>query len=99
MKNLREILAGMKQGHQRANLAFDIYAHRLQAGIGAMVAVLGGESTPSCSPRESGRILLKCGARHAANWSFSVSNLMRRQMRKFPLTRMSPLRIRGSASW
>jgi acetate kinase len=40
--DMREILAAMKQGHQRARLAFDIYTHRLQAGIGAMVAVLGG---------------------------------------------------------
>jgi acetate kinase len=40
--DMREILAEMKQGNQRARLAFDIYAHRLQAGIGAMVAVLGG---------------------------------------------------------
>ena len=40
--DMREILAAMKQGHERARLAFDIYAHRLQAGIGAMVAVLGG---------------------------------------------------------
>jgi acetate kinase len=40
--DMREILAAIKQGHQRARLAFDIYAHRLQAGIGAMVAVLGG---------------------------------------------------------
>ena len=40
--DMREILTAMKQGQQRARLAFDIYAHRLQAGIGAMVAVLGG---------------------------------------------------------
>src|SRR5262245_44154367 len=40
--DMREILTAMKQGHLRARLAFDIYAHRLQAGIGAMVAVLGG---------------------------------------------------------
>jgi len=40
--DMREILASMKQGHPRARLAFDIYAHRLQAAIGAMVAVLGG---------------------------------------------------------
>jgi acetate kinase len=39
---MREILSSMTQGHSRANLAFDIYVHRLQAGIGAMVAVLGG---------------------------------------------------------
>src|SRR6266480_1489635 len=40
--DMREILASIKQGHSRAKLAFDIYVHRLQAGIGAMVAVLGG---------------------------------------------------------
>jgi acetate kinase len=40
--DMREILAAMEQGDRRAQLAFDIYVHRLQAGIGAMVAVLGG---------------------------------------------------------
>jgi acetate kinase len=40
--DMRKILASMKQGHSRSKLAFDIYVHRLQAGIGAMVAVLGG---------------------------------------------------------
>jgi acetate kinase len=40
--DMREILSSMKRGHSRAKLAFDIYVHRLQAGIGAMVSVLGG---------------------------------------------------------
>lgn len=40
--DMRDVLAAMKQGHARAKLAFDIYVHRLQAGIGAMAAVLGG---------------------------------------------------------
>jgi acetate kinase len=40
--DMREILDGVNQGHPRARLAFDIYAHRLRASIGAMVAVLGG---------------------------------------------------------
>jgi acetate kinase len=40
--DMRQVLAAMKQSHRRAMLAFDIYVHRLQAGIGAMVAVLGG---------------------------------------------------------
>lgn len=40
--DMREIIAAIKQGHARARLAFDIYVHRLQAAIGAMVAVLGG---------------------------------------------------------
>ncbi len=40
--DMRQILAAVKNGHERAKLAFDIYIHRLQSGIGAMVAVLGG---------------------------------------------------------
>lgn len=40
--DMRQILAAMNQGNHRARLAFDIYVHRLRAGIGAMVAVLGG---------------------------------------------------------
>jgi acetate kinase len=40
--DMREIQAAIKKGNARAKLAFDIYVHRLQAGIGAMVAVLGG---------------------------------------------------------
>jgi acetate kinase len=40
--DMREILAAVKNGHERAKLAFDIYVHRLQAGIGSMIAVLGG---------------------------------------------------------
>jgi len=41
-RDMREILAAMKKGHERAKLAFDIYLHRLRSGIGAMVAVLAG---------------------------------------------------------
>lgn len=40
--DMRDILAGMQQGHKRAKLAFDIYVHRLRLAIGAMAAVLGG---------------------------------------------------------
>lgn len=40
--DMREILAAIKKGEERAQLAFDIYVHRLQSGIGAMIAVLGG---------------------------------------------------------
>ena len=39
--DMREVVAAMKQGHARAKLAFDIFVHRLRAGIGAMVAALG----------------------------------------------------------
>jgi acetate kinase len=40
--DMREILAAIKQGNQRARLAYDIYAHRLTREIGAMLGVLGG---------------------------------------------------------
>jgi acetate kinase len=40
--DMREIVASMKAGDARAKLAFDIFAHRLRSGIGAMTAVLGG---------------------------------------------------------
>src|SRR5713226_1516760 len=40
--DMRQIVVAMKDGHPRAKLAFDIFVHRLQAGIGAMIAVLGG---------------------------------------------------------
>src|SRR5207237_199536 len=41
-RDIRDTLAENKLSHSRAKSAFDIYDHRLQAGIGAMVAVLGG---------------------------------------------------------
>jgi acetate kinase len=45
--DMRQILAASKNGHERAKLAraklaLEIYVHRLQSGIGAMIAVLGG---------------------------------------------------------
>jgi acetate kinase len=40
--DMRQIVAAMKEGHPRAKLAFEVFVHRLQAGIGAMIAVLGG---------------------------------------------------------
>src|ERR1700694_2115631 len=40
--DMRQIVAAMKDGHPRAKLAFEIFVHRLQGGIGAMIAALGG---------------------------------------------------------
>ena len=39
MRQIRELIA---QGHERAQLAFNLYIHRLQSAIGAMLATLGG---------------------------------------------------------
>ena len=40
--DMREILAAIKHGNERAKLAFEMFTHRLQSGIGSMVAALGG---------------------------------------------------------
>jgi acetate kinase len=40
--DMREILARVGAGDARAELALDVYTHRLRAGIGAMAATLGG---------------------------------------------------------
>jgi acetate kinase len=40
--DMRQIVAAMKEGNSRAKLAFEIFVHRLQASIGAMISVLGG---------------------------------------------------------
>lgn len=40
--DMRQIIKEMKVGNARAKLAFEIFVHRLQSSIGAMIAVLGG---------------------------------------------------------
>jgi acetate kinase len=40
--DMREILAGLDDGDERCHLAFDVYIHRLTAGIAAMTAAMGG---------------------------------------------------------
>jgi acetate kinase len=40
--DMREIESAIDQGNSRAQLAFDMYAHRLLRELGAMLAVLGG---------------------------------------------------------
>jgi acetate kinase len=39
--DMRHILEAMKSGNERAKLAFELFVHRLQGGIGAMAATLG----------------------------------------------------------
>lgn len=40
--DFREIMTAINQGSDRAQLAYDIYVHRLRTGIGSMLASLGG---------------------------------------------------------
>lgn len=40
--DMRQVTAAIAQGNARAQLAFDIYLHRLRSGIGSMLASLGG---------------------------------------------------------
>ena len=39
---MREILAAIDQGNERAKLAFDVYGYRLCREMGGMLAALGG---------------------------------------------------------
>ena len=40
--DMREVREALAQGNSRAQLAWDIYVHRLRSGIGAMLTSLGG---------------------------------------------------------
>jgi acetate kinase len=40
--DMREVVAAMKTGNARAQLAFDMFVHRLRAAMGAMLAALDG---------------------------------------------------------
>jgi acetate kinase len=40
--DMREITVALREGNARAQLAFDVFVHRLRGGIGAMAASLGG---------------------------------------------------------
>ena len=40
--DMREIQTEVERGNELAQLAFDMFVHRLQSGIGSMTAVLGG---------------------------------------------------------
>jgi acetate kinase len=40
--DLRAIFQAIDQGNERAQLAFEMYVHRLRAALGAMLATLGG---------------------------------------------------------
>jgi acetate kinase len=40
--DMREVIAGADAGEERCRLAFDVYLHRLAAGIAAMAAAMGG---------------------------------------------------------
>jgi len=40
--DMREIMAAIKNGNERAQLAFEMFTRRLQSGIGSMVAALNG---------------------------------------------------------
>jgi len=43
--DMREILSAMGAGNARAQLAFDVFVHRLRALIGAMIAALGASQS------------------------------------------------------
>lgn len=40
--DMRQLLQAIKEGNEKARLAFDMYVHRLRYYVGAMLAILGG---------------------------------------------------------
>jgi acetate kinase len=40
--DMRQVIGAMKDGNERAKLAFEIFVHRLRSCLGSMIAVLGG---------------------------------------------------------
>jgi acetate kinase len=42
LSDMRDVIAGMHAGNERAQLGFDLYIHRLRSAIGGMAAVLEG---------------------------------------------------------
>ena len=40
--DMREVIAGLEEGDERCRLAFDVYIHRLVAGVAAMAAAMDG---------------------------------------------------------
>lgn len=40
--DMRQVLAAAREGHQRARLAIDLYAHRVRQAIGALTVTMGG---------------------------------------------------------
>ena len=71
---MRDILAAIQQGHERAKLAFDIYVHRVRAAIGGMAAVLGGMDAVVFTAGV-GENSPRCEQPHAADWNLPALRL------------------------
>lgn len=96
--DLRDILAAMRQGHQQAKLAFDIYVHRLRAAIGGMAAAMGGTDALVFTGGV-GENSLRYVRQRAPRSSTSVFASMRKTMFASRPTRTSHHTIRGRACW
>ena len=95
---MRDILSAMKQGHERAKLAFDIYVHRLRTAIGGMAAVLGGMDALVFTGGV-GENSAEVRAAACRGLGFLASTSMNGQTRNPLSIRMSPLRTRGFVFW
>jgi acetate kinase len=40
--DMRQVLAAANEGHQRARLAIDLYAHRIRQAVGALTVTMSG---------------------------------------------------------
>lgn len=96
--DLREVLAARAQGNARAALAFEIYVHRLRAGIGAMLASLGGLDA-LVLPAAPARIALQCARRLVRDSTFWASESRPTKTRRHLSKATSAVRILRCACW
>ena len=97
--DMREILGAIRQGHERAKLAFDIFVHRLRTAFGGMAAVLGGVDSLVFTLPVWVRTPPMCERPLAAPWDFSVSSLIPARMHGPLWIRISRPQILASACW
>lgn len=71
--DMRDILEAIRSRNGRAKLAFEMFVHRLQAGIGAMVTSLGGLDALVFTAGMA-KTLLKSAGPPAKSWAFSEFN-------------------------
>jgi acetate kinase len=67
--DLREIKKAIDTGNQQAKLAWDVYIHRIRAGIGAMLVSLGGLDALILR-LGLGSIKRMCDRRSVKDWDF-----------------------------
>ena len=61
-RDFRRLHEMIESGDSSAQLAYDVFIHRLRKYVGAYLAVLGPHRCGELSPRASGRTSRRCAA-------------------------------------